>query len=252
MLPERKLALFDVDHTLSEDSFTVLDFADYLSRKRLLQNGVYKKMIADYDEFARQVTPISYRDFAISIVDHFSAGLEGFRRKNIFDAGKCFFPSVYLRRLARLRRFSFDVVSTLNRAGIETMIVSGAPKEVALPLAKYLGIRRFFSLEAQVQRGYYTGQTKVNMALDDEKEKVVKKLIENGYNRDLSFAFGDNSEHDKPILDAVGNPFFVLCRHNLTQEPIALSYGWTVVDENTILEQVNSRLASLRGFPSFK
>ncbi len=246
------ISLFDVDHTLSEDSFTVLDFADFLDRKNLFQKHGLEVMIADYDAFIHRITPMSYRDFATSIVDHFSAGLKDFRRKNIFDAGKCFFPSVYLRRLQRLRRFSVDVVAILNGVGVETMIVSGAPKEVALPLAKFLEIRRTFPLEAGLKSGFYTGRTKINMALDDEKEKVVKKLQTSGYKRELSFAFGDNVEHDKPILEAVGNPFFVLCNHNLEQETTALNYGWTIVDESNILTMVKQRLASLgRSFPSF-
>ena len=231
----RTIVLFDVDNTLIQ-GFSIFYFADFLLSQNLFHDEARRAMESDYTNYRNR--KIDYREFAVTVVNHYSRGLRGFSQQEIVNASQDFLP-VYAQKLFP---YSKELVSLMNQVG-ETIVISGAPKEAFLHLGKYLGTRRAYLLEAGTQEGYYTGETKVNMALDQEKQKVVRGLYRRPVNMSSSFAFGD-SIHDLPILTAVANPI-VVSRHDTRLVEIARINNWAVVEPDNIIDLVHHKVTLL-------
>lgn len=234
--PGRTIVLFDVDNTLVQ-GFSIFYFADFLLSRNLFHSDARQVMETDYTNYRNK--KIDYRDFAVTVVDHYSLGLKGFSQQEVTNASRDFLPA-YIQKLFL---YSKELVDLMNQVG-ETIVVSGAPKEAFLQLGKYLGIKRAYLLEARVKDGYYTGQTKVNMALNQEKEKVIRRLSRRRLDTFSSFAFGD-SIHDLPILTAVSNPF-VVGSHDSKLTEIAQKSNWPLANPHNIIELVRQRIAQLQ------
>lgn len=235
-MTERKVTLFDVDNTLVR-GFSVFHFADFLQTESLYPSMVRQIMQKDYDEFV--LGRSDYRKFAIDVVDHFYLGLEGLTEIQVVAAGEKFTPQYR----AHLLPYSQELVEIMNSESL-TVAVSGAPKEAFGPLGRSLGIdiTRSSLLEGEIVNGIFTGRTKINTALDDQKRRVVAAMG-GDFNLSYSFAFGD-SIHDLPLLEAVGTPFVV--RRDKDLENYATTNGWAIVDEQNMLDTVREKLAQIR------
>ena len=231
----RSVILLDVDNTLI-GGFSIFSFSEFLRQKNLFHDQSFSQMQTDLENYTSG--NITYERFALDAVDHYSLGLQGIPEKDIFVAGENF-QNFYKTQLLPHTR---ELLQLMNLQG-KTVAVSGAPKEAFLPMARYLGIQETHLLEAEVTHGVYTGKTKVNMALDWEKTKVVKKLALAGFNTSSSFAFGD-SEHDIPLLSAVENPFAV--SPNKALLVVAQNRNWSVVNADNIIPLVKKRLLELQ------
>lgn len=234
-LKKAPVALFDIDNTLV-DGFSIFFFSDYLLAVGLFDSEAREAMKEDFERF--RAGRIDYRQFAIVVVDHYSLGLRGNREDSVLEEGRNFSRQYQ----SLLFPYAESLVSTMKANGY-TMAISGAPKEAFEPLAQKLGIDESHLLEAEVQDGIYTGRTKINMALDEEKIKVVNGLG-NQYDYKNSFAFGD-SIHDLPLLEAVGNPFIV-GGGDLNLRNIAEQRGWSLVNAGNILDSVRIKLQSIK------
>lgn len=234
-MTERSIALFDIDNTLVR-GFSVFHFADFLQTKELFPSHIRQIMQNDYE--ALDQGRWDYRRFATEVVNHFYIGLEGVSESEVITAGKDFLPLYRLHLLP----YSDHLVAMMNSVGL-TIVISGAPKEAFRPLGKSLGIEvsKSYLLEGGVINGIYTGKTKLNMALDNEKRRAVMALTEE-FDFGRSFAFGD-SIHDLPLLEVVENPFVVM--RDIELMNYATDKGWTKVDENNILAVVSERLTKL-------
>jgi len=234
-IAEKPITLFDIDNTLV-NGFTIFPFADFLATKGLMQASTLRIMHDDLTKYERKQN--SYYDFAVDVVNHYAEGLNGVPQKDIVLAGYEYFE-IYLTKLLP---YAEKLVSQMNMHGV-TIAVSGAPQEAFLPMARHLEMSHVYLLQVEYENGVCSGKVKVNMALDEEKLKVVNSLTLLGFSKDQSFSFGD-STGDLPILEAVTNPFTVNPNDELRK--IALERNWPVVTDQTIIELVRKRLAVLK------
>lgn len=227
---------FDIDNTII-DGFSIFHFADFLITQGLFHQNI--KIIIEEELEKFRNGQIDYRDFAIKVVDSYSFGLQGFSEERVIDAGNKFVDTYE----EKLFPYSRELINLMNQIG-QIIAISGAPKEAFKPLGYRLGIKRVYLLEAQVSKGVYTGKTKVNMALDEEKSKVIRRLVKRSFNPLFSFAFGD-SIHDLPLLKAVSNPCVVGNRDFELLE-IAQRNNWMIANTDNIIEAVSQRLTELQ------
>lgn len=235
-LQGQPITLLDVDNTLVR-GFTIFPFVRHLISQGLVKTETSKLMNRDESWYLDK--KLTYQEFAKEVVDHYCEGIAGTKQIDIERTGIDYLEG----NPDQLLPYAGDLVRLMNQHGI-TIAISGAPMEAFAPLAKILGINHSYLMEAEVVGGYYTGRVKTNMALKQEKDKVVKSLIRSGFPRNLSFAFGD-SYSDLPILEAVSNPFAVEPTGEL--EKIALERGWPIVDKSNIIEEVGKRIQEVRG-----
>lgn len=231
----KAVVLFDVDSTLVR-GFSILPFAEFLVTKDLFDPKLLEKMQVDYRDF--QEKRLDYREFAVTIVDHYSEGLKDFSVLGVESAAEEYLNTYQ----AQLLPYAVELIDLMRSQG-KTIAISGAPKEVFMPLKRILKLDDAFLLEAELQNGIYTGRTKTNMAIDTEKTQVIRQLKQIGFDISQSFAFGD-SEHDLPILEAVSNPFAVSPNEELSR--IAIQKGYPIVTIDNIISEVKARLTELR------
>lgn len=132
--------------------------------------GVYAASLCDLDD--EELTPL-----AKVLVDDYLA------------ADGSIFPAT--RRL----------LDGLRERGLRPVLITGAPSEVALPLARELRIESVFALiAARDHTGRFTGEVEVNHGLSTLKRAVCDKLREI-HDCNLLVAIGD-SEGDRPMWDA--------------------------------------------------
>jgi len=239
----RTVVFFDIDNTLyaGEEGFTILPFAKFLLEKELLSEDVLNMMLDDKAKYDKSPKASEdYNRFAENIVSHFYAGLESRSTDDVSSAGKEFLAQYQ----KGLMPFAQELVEEMKKQG-EIIVVSGAPMEAFIPLAEILGIeeKNLHLLEGIVLNGQYTGQIKVNMALEDKKRKVVQQISGAGIDSSDSFAFGDSSG-DIPILEAVSNPFVVDPKDEFRKT--AVGKGWSIVSKDNILIEVRNRMVLLR------
>lgn len=225
----KPVALFDIDNTLIR-GFTIFPFANLLLQERLIESLSVSQMLTDLHEYENE--RLDYHTFALDVVDHYCQGLKGSSKSAVEAASRTFLH----QHLKNLMPYSKSLIDIMNRQGI-SIAISGAPREAFTPLANHLKLAHTFLLEAETDSDVYTGKVKTNMALKEEKDKVISMLTQQTYDRSNSFAFGDSTS-DLPILEAVGNPFAVLPNPELRR--IALEKDWQIVAEEDILDKVQS------------
>lgn len=232
------MALFDVDNTLIRN-YSIFPFAEYLMQRNLFNPDFFTLMLRDQrgaDDHK------NYHKFAVDVVNHFAKGLNGQLEQSIIQAGQDFCPEYEARYLFA---FSRKLVNNLSSKVGPTIAISGAPKEVFGPLARSLGFSDAYLLEIEIFDGRYAGRPKINMAIADEKSKVLAD-IQKGLKSKASFAFGDSTS-DLPMLEAVNNSFVVAeTNKNARLIQIGLERGWPIVNESNILEEVEKRIRELK------
>lgn len=230
----KPIILLDVDNTLVS-GFTVFSFAKFLEQKGLIKPDTTQVLNADLQSYS--TGDFNYQEFATQVVSDCCEALKDTPQDEIAKAGEEFLP-IYLEHLLP---FATELVRIMNSCGV-TIAISGAPKEAFEPLAKHLGIAHSYLLEAEVASGVYTGKVKTNMALGDEKIRVIERLKTQGFEIGKSFAFGDSSS-DLPLLEAVSNPFTVNPNEEL--RTIAVQREWPIVNSGNIIQKVQQRIQDL-------
>ncbi|MBK9750070.1 MAG: haloacid dehalogenase-like hydrolase [Chloroflexi bacterium] len=104
--------------------------------------------------------------------------------------------------------YPYTVSLVKNLKEFTTLVAISASPAVALrPLCLRLQIDYVEGLEAEEEGNIYTGEIDLSLM---SKDQAVSKYIKNlsSLQKSQSFAFGD-SVHDYPLLEHVGNPYFV-------------------------------------------
>jgi HAD superfamily hydrolase (TIGR01490 family) len=90
--------------------------------------------------------------------------------------------------------------------GEEVWLVTAAPQDMAVLIAKRLGFTGALGTKAEVIDGIYTGKMNGLLLHGSQKAVAVRELAETtGIDLENSYAYSD-SHNDFPLLTAVGNP----------------------------------------------
>ena len=123
---------------------------------------------------------------------------------------------------------TIDIAQALEAEGIEVYLVTAAPEDMAVLIAKRLGLTGALGSKAEIENGTYTGR--MNGALLHGKEKaiaVTELAKEKGFNLSECFAFSD-SNNDLPLLLCVGHPSAINPDALLGLR--AMAEGWPIHD----------------------
>ena len=112
-------------------------------------------------------------------------------------------------------------------AGRQVYIVSSAPEEIVMPIARMLGASGVVATRAEVVDGRYTGKLAF-YAYGQSKADAMRSLAKRAaIDLSASYAYSD-SLTDLPMLEAVGNPRVVNPTRDLRKD--AAARGWEVRD----------------------
>lgn len=152
-----------------------------------------------------------YRSYGGVSVEHFAAWSRG-----AFD------------RFASPRLFpgALAEIAALREGGARIVLVTGATREVALPIAERVGAEDVIATELEVVEGRYTGRLLTPPVGDEEKARRMRLFAaERGLDLAACAAYADNAA-DIPMLAAAGRPVAVNPDRGLARE--AARRGWPV------------------------
>jgi HAD superfamily hydrolase (TIGR01490 family) len=113
-------------------------------------------------------------------------------------------------------------------AGEEVWLVTAAPEDMAVLIAKNLGFTGALGSKAEIHDGKYTGQMLGNLLHGKEKAVAIAALAkEKGFDLAECYAYSD-SHNDFPLLEAVGHPSAINPDAILSLR--ALAEGWPIHD----------------------
>jgi HAD superfamily hydrolase (TIGR01490 family) len=113
-------------------------------------------------------------------------------------------------------------------AGEEVWLVTAAPEDMAILIAKNLGFTGALGSKAEVKDGKYTGQMLGNLLHGKEKAIAISALAkEKGFELSDCYAYSD-SHNDFPLLESVGHPSAINPDAILSLR--ALAQGWPIHD----------------------
>lgn len=221
MNSRRRVALFDLDHTLLpiDSDYTWGEFTqeigwtDPVDFKRR-NDAFYAHYVAgtlDVHEYVRfAVEALRERDEAAYRQAH-----ARFMQKHILP----------------LRAAAVDLVDSHRRAGDEVVIVTATNELVTRPIADAFGVEQLIAVELERDAsGWITGEIAGVPSMRDGKVvRVTRWLAERGLDwADVEATFYSDSTNDLPLLERVDHP--VATNPDARLRPIAAERGWRILD----------------------
>ncbi|MBA4418718.1 MAG: hypothetical protein C0392_12540 [Syntrophus sp. (in: bacteria)] len=188
----RRIALLDWDGTLTV-AFTFLRFMDLLIEEKVLKPSTKQRIMDDI--YLHHQDKLTYDEMARRTLQYYAEGLKGVRRSKMVALSEEFVSS----DKSYLFPHSHHIFEKLKDLRIGSVLLSGSPQEILDVYQKMYGFHRVYGLRLGYEAGVMLGKVELNTAILSEKEKIVEKLLTEGYRVEL--ACGD-SVADVPLLQS--------------------------------------------------
>jgi phosphoserine phosphatase len=196
-----RLAISDVDGTLTPKGYCYIERqAEALYEEGLFSSVHLRSMSSIHTKFVGRQDGYSYTQCAIDMVNEYAAGIAGVRQEDAFQVAKN-----YIRRHPEdFHPFAEELISIVKGRNFKTILISGSPLEIILPLSQHLSLDIGIGTLCEVEGGVFTGRVERNCGLARAKRRLIQQYAQSG-NVDLqnSVGFGD-SYHDIGFLALVG------------------------------------------------
>lgn len=200
---QQEISLLDWDGTLRK-GYTLFDWVNYLTNKKLLDNLVFNSLEKSLNEF--QSGLLTYTDLVLNTADIYAKSVAG-----IDESDLAIEAEIFTLNDSKLFPFVDNMMSFLHSKKIDIIVISGAPTLVLNAFSSQLKIDKVFGLDLEkTDNRIYNGNILNNHGLFDSKKKLVDKFITEG--RKIILGIG-NSKSDIPLLEHARKSFII--------EPIA-------------------------------
>jgi phosphoserine phosphatase len=230
-MEKRKIALFDIDGTIYE-RYVIFPLAEYQLKERTINKNCLGELYKDLELY--RTGKIDYETLAADLLTHWAKGLKGISYSTVLEQTKRFFKGEGNKFLPFLKR-----VITLLEKTHDIYFITGEPKFVAQTASGLYETTGFLSSELEVENSIFTGKVRRLLARRDEKEIVIKQLLED-HDLKRSFAFG-NAEGDIEMLNSVELPICINPTPGLRE--IAIRKNWKTTNPENVEETISSLLA---------
>lgn len=217
----KKLALFDLDHTLLSGDSDVL-WCEFLMQRGALDRAEFEPRNADMARrYADASVPVQeFCDFYVGTL----AGRSPAQWQPLCDQ---LLDEVIARRIPASARALVDE----HRQQGDTLVLTTATNRVITGMtAKYLGIDNLIATEVELEGGVCTGRTSGTLNMREGKVTRLREwLAEHGLPATLlaQATLYSDSSNDLPLLGAVGEPVAVDPDARLLAH--ARAAGWRVL-----------------------
>ncbi|MEO8057531.1 MAG: HAD family hydrolase [Burkholderiales bacterium] len=218
----KKLALFDLDHTLLSGDSDVL-WCEFLMQQGVLNRAEFEPRNAD---MARR-----YADASVSVqdfCDFYVGTLAGRSPSQWQPLCEQFLSDVIAPRIPPS---AHALVEEHRQQGHRLVLTTATNRVITGMTAKFLGIDHLIATEVALDRGVCTGRTSGTMNMREGKVvRLQNWLSEQGLSPSLlaSATLYSDSSNDLPLLGAVGEPVAVDPDARLLKH--AHSAGWRVLN----------------------
>lgn len=221
-LTTKRAAFFDVDNTLIRGSVI------YFLGRGMYQRGYFTKKDISRFVLANLRFRLTGKENKDEIQRFQDAATDFIGGHNVKDI-EAIAQEIYDEYVSpAMWQGTIDIAQALEAEGIEVYLVTAAPEDMAVLIAKRLGLTGALGSKAEIENGTYTGR--MNGALLHGKEKaiaVTELAKEKGFNLSECFAFSD-SNNDLPLLLCVGHPSAINPDALLGLR--AMAEGWPIHD----------------------
>ncbi|MCY1168831.1 MAG: HAD-IB family hydrolase [Pseudomonadota bacterium] len=222
MTVPKKIALFDLDHTLIP-----ID-SDYEWGEFTISLGW-----CDATEFKRRNTEFfeQYRAGTLDIHDYVRFATQAIREQGATKsiAGHARFMETVVRK--NIKEQALELVQGHQRAGDELVIVTATNEFVTRPIADAFGVKELIAVELERDaQGWVTGEIKGTPSAREGKVTRVEQWLADrglGWN-DVETTFYTDSMNDLALLEKASHP--VATNPDARLRALAADRGWRILD----------------------
>jgi HAD superfamily hydrolase (TIGR01490 family) len=198
--PGKRVAFFDVDNTIIRGS-TIF----FLGRG-MYQRGFFSKRDISAFVLANLKYRLTGTEKAEEIEKFQNAATDFIGGHNVKEI-EAIGSEIYDEYVSpALWQGAIDIANQHLTNGEEVWLVTAAPQDMAVLIAKRLGFTGALGSKAEVVDGTYTGKMNGLLLHGNQKAIAVRELADKeGIDLKNSYAYSD-SHNDFPLLTAVGNP----------------------------------------------
>lgn len=230
-MPERGLALFDIDQTLY-DGFMLLNFANYQAQEGMLAQESLSVLQKDLSQY--QHKELDYETFAKILLVDWARGLRGLSYTDVLRQARQFLQG----EKNNFYPFTKGVTRLVNKTH-DIYLVTGEPQFLAEATAELYPTSGYIASGFEVKDDFFTGKVSRALARREDKLTALNNLLEK-YPLHNSLAFGD-SEGDIAMLEVVGHPFCINPSEGLRIH--ATNNNWSVLALGEVETAVDNYLS---------
>ena len=220
MAVNKKLAIFDLDHTILKCN-SDHSWLDYLTNKGFIKKEEYFEQNAEFQKKFREanVNYKEYYEFTIQYLrnksDDYISNIRSDFMKEIIE------PSINIYAL-RLIHKHYDKDD-------ELLLASGTTSIIAGPIAKRLEFKNVVCTKCEQKNNIYTGKIEDPPSLGEGKLINVQTWMQNnGFSNFNGTTFYSDSILDMPLLEKVEKPVAVNPDNELLR--VSQDLGWEIID----------------------
>ena len=220
MAVNKKLAIFDLDHTILKCN-SDHSWLDYLTNKGFIKKEEYFEQNAEFQKKFREanVNYKEYYEFTIQYLrnksDDYISNIRSDFMKEIIE------PSINIYAL-RLIHKHYDKDD-------ELLLASGTTSIIAGPIAKRLEFKNVVCTKCEQKNKMYTGKIEDPPSLGEGKLINVQTWMQNnGFSNFNGTTFYSDSILDMPLLEKVEKPVAVNPDKELLR--VSQDLGWEIID----------------------
>ena len=221
-LTDKRAAFFDVDNTLIRGS-TI-----YFLGRGMYQRGYFTKKDISRFVLANLRFRLTGKEKKEEIQRFQDAATDFIGGHNVADI-QAIAEEIYDEFVSpAMWQGTIDIAQTHIANGDEVYLVTAAPEDMAILIAKNLGFTGALGSKAEIRDGKYTGAMLGKLLHGKEKAVAISALAkEKGFDLSDCYAYSD-SHNDFPLLESVGHPSAINPDAILSLR--ALAEGWPIHD----------------------
>jgi HAD superfamily hydrolase (TIGR01490 family) len=223
---KRRLALFDLDHTLIPFD-SDFEWGEFTLRQGWCDGGEFKRRNAEFFD--------QYRAGTLDVHDYVRFATEAIRQQGphiAIEGHKRFMQEVVLPRITPQ---ALELLRSHRKAGDDVLIVTATNAFVTRPIADALGVQELIAVELARHGtppggGWYTGEIAGTPSFREGKVlRVAQWLAERGLAwGEVESTFYTDSMNDLALLEQVDHP--VPTNPDPRLRALAAERGWRILD----------------------
>jgi len=220
MAVNKKLAIFDLDHTILKCN-SDHSWLDYLMNKQFIKKEEYFDQNAEFQRRFKQ-GDVNYKDYYEFTIQY----LKGKSDDYISNIRSDFMTEVIE---PSINIYALRLIHKHYEKGEELLLASGTTSVIADSIAKRLEFKNVVCTKCEQKNNTFTGRIENPPSLGEGKLKNVQAWMKkNGFSDFKDTTFYSDSILDMPLLKKVEKPVAVNPDNDLYR--VSQNLGWEIID----------------------
>tara|TARA_S200000501_G_scaffold373043_1_gene419334 strand:+ start:564 stop:1235 length:672 start_codon:yes stop_codon:yes gene_type:complete len=220
MAVNKKLAIFDLDHTILKCN-SDHSWLDYLMNKQFIKKEEYFDQNAEFQRRFRQ-GDVNYKDYYEFTIQYLKGKSDDYISNIRSDfMAEVIEPSINI--------YALRLIHKHYEKGEELLLASGTTSIIADSIAKRLEFKNVVCTKCEQKNNTFTGRIENPPSLGEGKLKNVQAWMKkNGFSDFKDTTFYSDSILDMPLLEKVEKPVAVNPDNDLYR--VSQNLGWEIID----------------------